>query len=420
MGLAANAFSNPTLVAAEALRHLENNCVMGNLVYRGYDIEFKQRPRGWNIGNTITIKTPAYFRVTDGRDMTGNLVSLQEQDTTFVVNQWKNVGWTLTAEEMTLDLDKWSKRFLKPAMQALSNYIDLSLLGLYTDIPNQVGTPGTTPNNFYVFAQAAARLDEEACPTDDRYCVIDPQAQARLTDHLKGLFQQAMVTKSIEKNKIIDQFAGFKMFMSQNVNTHTNGTWASVIVVQKNLIATERDPTHSLKSDGNAQTLTHGDIFTYNAVNSVNPVSGMSTGSLRQFVVDKDDVLTAGGAIAALEATPGTDPYQLNSGAADATTFLPYQNHDVLPQDDAAVTIAGTASQQYKVNMAFHKHTFGLVMVPIEIPASAAWKATVSHGGYTIQVLRWMDGLTYTEYIRFDVLYGVKTLNPFLGCRIAG
>ena len=416
----ANAFTNPSMVAAEALRHLENNCVMGNLVYRGYEQEWKKRPNGWNIGDTVTIKTPAYFRVTDGRDISGNLVELKEQSTTFVVNQWKNVGWNLTAEEMTLDLDKWSKRFLKPAMQALANYIDVALLGLYTDVPNQVGTPGTTPSSFYVFAQADARLTEEACPPDDRYCVIDPQAQAKLTDSLKGLFQQAIVTKSIEKGRIIDNFAGFKMFVSQNVNTHTNGTWASLTDVQKSLIAVERDATFSFKSTGAAETLKHGDIFTIAAVNSVNPVSGDSTGSLRQFVVDKNDVLDGAGEIAALEATPGTSPYQLNSSLAVATTYLPYQNIDTLPQADAAVTVAGTTGQQYKVNMAFHRDCFGLVMVPIEIPASAAWKATVSHNGYTIQVLRYLTGDTYKETIRFDVLFGLKTLNPFLGCRIAG
>jgi len=352
--------------------------------------------------------------------MTGLLVELKERDTTFVVNQWKNVGWTLTAEEMTLDLDKWSQRFLRPAMQTLANYIDLALLGLYKDIPNQVGTPGTTPSSFYTFAQAGARLDEEACPLDDRYCVIDPQAQAKLTDSLKGLFQQAIVSKSVEKGKIIDNFAGFKMFMSQNVNTHTVGTWAAVADIQKNLIATERDATHSLKSTGAAQTYLQGDIFTIAAVNSVNPVSGQSTGSLRQFVVNTGGVMDGAGEIAALVGTPGTSPYQLNSSLAVATTWLPYQNIDTLPQDGAAVTVAGTTGLVHKVNMAFHKDCFGLVMVPIEVPASAAWKASMSHNGYTIQVLRWMDGLTYTESIRFDVLFGLKTLNPFLGCRIAG
>ena len=413
----ANVFSNPSMVAAEALRHLQNNMVMAPNVYRGYEKEWDKRPNGWNVDDTVTVKAPVYFRVKTGRAI--DRVDLKERSTTFVVNKWRQISWQLNAEEMTLSLDKWSERFLKPAMQALANYIDLDLLGLYKDIPNQVGTPGTTPNTFTTFALAGARLDEEAAPYDSRVCVIDPQAQAALTDTLKGLFHQAIVGKSVEKGKIIDNFAGFKMYMSQNVNTHTVGTWAALADIQKNLIAVERDATHSLKSTGAAQTILQGDIFTYANVNSVNPVSGQSTGQLRQFVVNAGTVMDGAGEVAALTATPGTTPYEMNSSLA-AEEWLPYQNIDTLAADGAAVTVAGTTGLVHKVNLAFHRDCLGLVMVPIEIPASAPWKARVSQDGYTMQVLRYMDGDTYTETIRFDILYGIKTLNPFLGCRIAG
>ncbi len=413
----ANVFSNPTMVAAEALRHLQNNCVMGNLVYRGYEKEWAARPNGWNIGASVTVKAPAYFRVKDGRPV--DVVDLKERTTTFTVDKWKHVAWIVTAEEMSLTLDKWSERFLRPAMQALANYIDLTLLGLYTDIPNQVGTPGTTPSTFYTFAQAGARLDEEACPQDDRACVIDPQCQAKLTDSLKGLFQTAIVSKSVEKGKIIDNFAGFKMYMSQNVNTHTVGTWASVADLNKNGASTDEDTTLSLDSTGTNETFKHGDIFTIAGTQSVNPVSGQATGSLRQFVVDLDGVLDGAGEVAALTCTPGTAPYNIRSSTA-AEAFLPYQNVNTLPGNNEVVTVAGTTGLVHKVNLAFHKDCLGLVMVPIEIPASASWKAQVSEGGYTIQVLRYLDGANYQETIRFDVLFGVKTLNPFLGVRIAG
>jgi hypothetical protein len=35
-------------------------------------------------------------------------------------------------------------------------------------------------------------------------------------------------------------------------------------------------------------------------------------------------------------------------------------------------------------------------------------------------VVRDYDVINDQEYIRFDVLYGVKVLNPFMACRIAG
>jgi len=413
----ANTFSNPTIVAREALRHLRNNCVMGKLVYRGYEEEYKKMYNGWNQGESITINTPNYFRVKDGA--TVDTVELNQRSTTFTVDQRKHVAWTLTDTEMTLDLDKWSDRYLKPAMQALSNHVDAALLGLYNQVPNQVGTPGTTPSTFYVFGQAMARLEEEASPTEDLYCVIEAQAKAKLVNELRGLFNSNMVGKAQTKGLLTDDYAGFKMFHSQNVASHTVGTWAAVADIQKDAASSEGDTTLALKSTGAAQVANKGDILTIAAVNSVNPISGVATSSLRQFVVTTAASMDGSGEIAALAVTPGTSPYQIYSSSA-TEKYLPYQNVDTLPADNAAVTVAGTSALVHPVNMAFHKDAFGLCMVPLVQPASVTWGAQVTDDGYTIAVTRYLTGSTMTETIRFDILYGLKVLNPQLACRIAG
>ena len=414
----ANAFSNPTVVAKEALRHLKNNCVMGRLVHRGYEEEFKKRHNGWNQGDTITVNAPVYFRVKDGR--TVDPVDLKRRKTTYTVDQWKHVAWNLNAEEMTLDLDKWSEDYLMPAMQGLANSVDVALLGLYKGVPNQVGTPGVTPSTFYVFAQAKARLTEEACPLDNRYCVIEAQACAKIADTLKGIFQQAIVAKAIRKGEITKSFSGFAMYESQNVNTHTVGTWAAIADIQKDGASSEGDTTLALKSTGAAQTAKVGDIFTIAGSNSVNPVSGMATGSLRQFAVTTEASMDGSGEIAALAAIPGSGGIHLIYSAAADEEDLPYQTLDVIPAGDAAVTVAGTTGLVHPVSLAFHRDAFGLCMVPIEQPASVVWGASEVYDGYQISVIRYLTGSTLTETIRFDILYGVKVLNPFLACRIAG
>ena len=413
-----NVFVNSSMVAKEALRQLENNLVMGNLVYRGYEEEWQKNPNGWNVGSTVTVKAPVYFRVKNGAAI--DVVDLKERSTTFVVNYRKHIAWVVTAQEMTLDLDKFSKRYIQPAMQALANYIDLTLLSLYKNIPNQVGTPGTTPNTFYVFAEAGAVLDDEATPKDNRRCIIDPWAQANMADVLKGLFHQGIVGGAIKKGMIGQNIAGFDMYTSQNVNTHIVGTWAALADIQKNLIAVEREATHSIKSaTGVAQTVLQGDIFTYAAVNGVNPISGQSTGRLRQHVVDANTVMDGAGNVAALTATPGTTPYEINSSLA-LEEWLPYQNIDTLAANNAPLTVAGTTGLVHKVNLAFHRDCLGLAMVPLEMPASVSWKAQESYNGYSVRVVRDYDVTNDREFIRFDVLFGIKTLNPFLGCRIAG
>ena len=57
----ASTFVNPTMVARECLRQLKNNCVMGNLVFRGYEEEWKKNPNGWKIGSSVTVKAQYIF-----------------------------------------------------------------------------------------------------------------------------------------------------------------------------------------------------------------------------------------------------------------------------------------------------------------------------------------------------------------------
>jgi len=413
----ANTWIQPSIVAKEALRQLENNLVMGRLVHRGYEDEWQQMSRGWKIGSTVTLKTPVYFRVKNGASM--DEVELREEDTSIVINARKHVAWAVTSQQMTLDIDKFSKRFIQPAMQALANHIDSTLLGLYTDVPNQVGTPGTTPNNVYTFLQAQARLTEEACPDDNRHCVIDPQCQAKIADTYKALFHQAIVGSAVRKGSLGNMLGGFNMYTSNNVSTHTNGTAMSGLTIQCDGSSSEGDTTLAIKSGGSSETFKHGDIFTIAAVNAVNPISGADTGSSRQFVVDAAASMDGSGEVAALTCTPGTAPHQIYATGAGEKA-LPYQNVSAVPLADAVITPVGTTGEQYKTNLAFHGDAFALCMVPLAMPLSVSWGAQESYKGFTIRVVRDYTISSDTEYIRFDILYGVKTINPFLACRIAG
>jgi len=404
----------PSVVATEALRQLENNLVMSRLVHRGYEGEFQKNPNGWKKGSSITIKAPVYFRVQDGATI--NTVDLREEDVTITVDQRKHIAWPVTSQEMTMDIDKMSKRFIKPAMQALANKIDVTLLQCYRDIPNQIGTPGTTPQSFLTYALADALLSDHAVPEDDRHCVINPIAKAYTADHLKGLLQPSIVNRAVTKGTF-GELSNLQMHVSQNVNVHTCGTQAGVAGATVNDTVAEGDTTLDF-TFGSGLSLTRGDILTIAGCYGVNPITGQTTGRLRQFVSTVSQTATST-TQAGITLTPGTAPWQMYDASA-AKSVLPYQNMDLLPQNSAAVTIAGSASQKYPVNLAFHRDAIALCMVPLAMPASVGWGARMSYKGYQIRVVRGYDVINDTEYVRFDVLYGIKVINPFMACRIAG
>src|SRR6478736_5454076 len=100
------------IIAAKALDILDNNCVMGNLVHRGYEEDFGKRINGYTPGESISIRRPADFTVRDGRLATNQ--DVVEGKTTFTVDKQKGVDFKFTSEELTLQIDKLSERVIKP------------------------------------------------------------------------------------------------------------------------------------------------------------------------------------------------------------------------------------------------------------------------------------------------------------------
>lgn len=411
----ASTYIHHDYIAREALLQLKNNLVVGNLIHRGYEGEFTEKPSGWYKGDTINIKAPVYFRVKDGETI--DVVDLKEQNTTLQLAYRKHVAWRCSSQDMTLNIDAFSRRFIQPAMQALANYIDSTTMAVAKNyIPNQIGTPGTTPKDFLTYALADARLTDHAVPMENRSCVIDPTSKAYLADHLKGVLNTNINGPAIERAQFGD-ISGFRMYVSQNVPTHTCGTAPGTTMAIDGVPA-EGDTTLTIDNASNdwTTTFTAGDIITCAATYANNPISGDTLGYLRQFVVTT--AVDDSGTEATVNVIPGTAPWNIYSQAATETD-LPYQTVYTLPSNNDTVVGAGSASLQHKVGLAFHRDAIALAMVPLAMPQSATKKSQVSEDGFSLRVVQFYDGTNDVEYIRIDALFGIKVINPFMGCRIA-
>lgn len=397
--------SNTTLsaeiIAKEALMQLENTLVMGANVHRDYVKEWDAKP-----GSTVTIRKPVKFRAKDGATL--DEVDVYERSTSLVVDKRKHVAWNFTTSELSLNIDDYSTRYIRPAVTALANQVDADLCALYADVFNEVGTPGTVPDSFAEVAAASRRLDDEAVPMDGRILACNPYTAWEIASGVVSLYNPGMV-ESAARRGIVTEFAGFKVMADQNVKAHTVGNHGGTPLMN----GATAEGASELVTDGwtaSAAILKKGDVFTVAGVYSVNPVSGQSTGVLRQFTATAD-VTADGSGNATIPISP-----QIYSAAADEDK-LPYQTVDALPADGAAITVSGTAGNQYVKNMAFHPNAFALVSVPLALP-EGAWCARESHNGLSIRVIKDYDIANDTEKIRLDVLYGVKTLYPELACRL--
>jgi hypothetical protein len=408
-----NVLINPSIIAKEALFQLENNLVMGDKVHREYKDEFVK------IGATVTIRRPVKFTVTTGASRTNQ--DVHEPTTSITIDQRKHVSWTFSAQDLTLTIEEYSERYIKPAMIVLANEVDAALCTEGKNkFFNQVGAPGTTPSSFSDLGDAAQRMDELAIPDDMQRClVLNPAARWSMADGLGTIFNAEITGDTVRRGRL-GEIANFQIYGDQNIANHTIGTYSGTPLVTATAItntdlAVDGSTTSAIEIDGMTGSVTgaikKGDILTFGGCNAVNPISKADTGTLAEFVATADADTTAG--VVTVLVYPS-----LNEGGTTSTAA--FQNCTALPISNAAVVIAGSSGVTHPVNLAFHKNALALVMVPLELPDSAVFKARADWKGYSIRVVKAYDIEEDEEIIRLDILYGVRDIYPELGVRVAG
>lgn len=396
---------NIDMITNESLRILHNNIVFAKNVTKRYDSRFAND--GAKIGDTLRVRLPNQYVVTDGAALTAQDTVQQKVDV--VVDTQQHVGMNFTQEELTLDIDNFSELIIAPAMNLLSSKVDFSGLTQYQNIFNQVGTPGTTPAAALVWLNSGAKLDEFATPRDNRrQVVMDPAAQAATVNGLSGLFQDSSRIAAQYRNGAMGQGLGYMFAMDQNVNKHTTGAFAGTTVVNEPSGVTSGDATIGVDAFTDAApTIKKGDVFTIAGVNAVNPETKEDTGTLQQFVCTAD-VTGASNA-----ATIAVSPAFITVDAARKTITA-------LPADGAAVTFAGTASTAYPINLAYHPEAFVLASADLEMPQGVAMASRQNFDGVSMRIVKQYDITNDKTPSRVDILYGWSTVRPTMACRVIG
>lgn len=410
----ANSLITPSIIAKEALVQLENNLTMANNVHREYKKEFVK------VGDTVSIRKPVKFYAADGKTRVNQ--DVEEANTSITVDKQKHVSWKFSSKDLTLTVEDYSERYIKPAMIALANTIDRNGHALYTNVWNHVGTPGTTPDDFAKVAAAAQRMDEMAVSTDMRKAVMNPAAGYAIAGTAQALYMNGVNTQAYRKGSI-GELAGLSTYRSQNVSNHTVGALGGTPIVngasQNSTYANVKNTnSQTLSTDGWSNSITGvlkaGDVITIAGVYAMNPVPGEgTTGKLQMPYLQEFTVLSDADSNGSGEADLSISPAIITSG--------PYQTVSAAPADNAAITVkTGTAATAYPQNLAFHKNAFALVTCPLELPDGVEFKARETHKGLSARVVKQYSIDDDDDIIRIDVLYGWKAIYPDLAVRLTG
>ena len=391
------------MITRKALEILENNLVLTRNVNRQYDDSFAVE--GAKIGSTLRIRLPDRALVTDGAAL--QVQDDNEQYTTLSVASQKHIGVNFTSAELTMQLDDFAERVLKPRISQLASSIDADVANSYKAIYSSVGTPGTTPSTSLVLLQAQQKLNENAAVMSPRYATVNPAANAGLVEGMKGLFNPTDTVSRQFRNGMMGMgVLGFEeVNMSQSIKQHTTGSWGTTITVTTT-VATEGQATLGISFTGSSKTWNVGDVFTIANVYSVNPQTRESTGSLQQFTVT---AAASGSSTATLSISPAI----YTSANALATV-------DSFPVATAVVTMLGSSATQYAQNLVYHKDAITFATADLLLPQGVDMASRQVHNGISMRVVRQYDINNDRLPCRIDVLYGYAAIRPAMACRIWG
>jgi hypothetical protein len=362
------------------------------------------------IGNSLTIRKPNQFTVRSGAGL--QIQDIAEPSVTITVNKQKGVDFQFTSQDLTLTVEEFSERYLKPAMARVANQIDYDVLQLYSGTSNFVGTPGTTPADFSTSVQLVGqRMDENAAPQDNRTLVMNPAAYWSIANSLKGSFVMPTAKEALVKGYLAT-IGNYEVYLDQNIPTVTNYIHTSTNALVSNAPASQSGSSISTVGFNTNDIFQIGEVVTFGTVFAVNPQSKQSTGQLKNFVITATTQPGAGST-----ATLQISPAMVTSG--------PYQNVTNGTTSTAAgkvsvLTGTPSASSTFVQNIAFTRDAFGLVMVPLEIPQGVDFAARETYRNISMRVIRDYDINNDVFPTRIDVLYGTSNYYDELAVRLGG
>lgn len=404
----------PGVTAKLVAAHLKEKAKFIRSISKEGESVFGEQHKAANPGDTIYIKKPTRFKVGSTLDITSTIQDVKQEKVPLKLDKLANVAFKLDSLEAAYNkpVKYWNDEFVEPAMNALAAEMDRWALNeACRQTANLVGTAGVKPGSVRQFLEAYEKMYEGLVPEDDQlFAMMNPATNTEFGDNIKGLFHNEEIAKVFKKG-YIGEGQGFTYLRSNLMPTYTNGADVSGIAVEASVVAiTNGMTTLGVDGVGNGATITAGTVFTIAGVYDVHPLTKVSNGNLKQFVVTESVTETSGNSVV-LKISPAI--------YYDSTDSR--QNVSAAPVDETGtLTFFGAASASFRQNLCYHKDAFRFVSVPLYTPNGQDFAAQETVDGISVRAIRFFDGMKSEHIMRFDILAGLAAARGEWASRVAG
>lgn len=157
---------NATIIAQEALAQLRKNMVMVKRVRRDFDSEVA------TYGSAV--KIPKFAALSANTKTGGSNVTVQDltsDSVTVTLNQHKEATFIIEDIEKALSRNDLLAGYMAGAITAITEKVETTLLGLYANLTQTVGSYATAPTKANILT-ARKYLEAAGAPRNDRTLVL--------------------------------------------------------------------------------------------------------------------------------------------------------------------------------------------------------------------------------------------------------
>jgi hypothetical protein len=396
-----NAFGNyiPQMWANEALPHLRNSLGLAGRVLHTYEDE----RRAFNKGDTINIRRPSRFAVTDAPATAADLTT---EDVAITINQWRETKWLATDKELSFTDPRVVSEHVRPAAYSLAGDVNAKLHALTdTELGTQFSQATGAPASIVVadLLGARAQLQDNGVPMNDGrlHLCLDGSAETALLSLSQFSQHQGAGLEGVntQRDGDLGRKFGINLFQDNQagLQTYTSGTAGRTAGDSAGSAKTAFPVgTTEIHLDDltDAQTIAAGDQITF-------------AGHKAHYTVAVGDTVGAGGASAAATEAIIT----LAEGLIEPVVIT------------EVVTVLGSETTHTDPLVMFHENAFALVTAPIasdhlEKLGVMVGRATDEDAGISVRTRIYAVPNSSQVHFAMDILFGVKVLNSMYACKL--
>lgn len=374
----ANIWEHPSIIAMEAMTHLEDALVIAPLCSVDKTADFTTTANGWKVGDSVSFRTNGEYEV----DEFTTSISPQAVSTStrpMSIEKHLDISIEVTAREEKMDLDSFVEQFIQPAAYKLAEKVDTYLGTKILEAAGAYYSTALFETAADISAARRAALLQQLGM--ERFCLVDDELEATLLGQTWVNQSQTRGTdgENTLRNAKMGRLLGMDFYSSLAFPTESSAYTVGTLVTTTdndsgaaNLIG---DSALKIDAAGSALTLVAGDRL----------------------------------AIAGVRR-----PLKVKTAVADATATVSVVLIDPITEvipDGAAVTVVGSGKDVQHHGAIFDNRSLALAVPMLDLPGDKI-SGTANSNGLNIRMVKGYTMSGKKTTMSLDLIVGAFCLDP--------